>query len=91
MSEQVIELMRSLYGYRPLLEAKGLVATGKDLIELVLEKNLEDHLMDMGRYVGEEIHIAYYVQQSGNILQLTNWSIANNLLAKVESAVAEKK
>lgn len=84
MSEQIISTMRCLYGNRALVESRGLVASGKELVEIVKEKGLENELMDMARFVGQEVHIAYYVQQSGNILDLTNWSIASNVAHLVE-------
>lgn len=93
MSEQIIETMHCLYGNRALVESRGLVASGKELVEIVKEKGLENELMDMARFVGQEVHIAYYVQQSGNILQLTNWSIATSVahLLEVKEKTAEEK
>lgn len=84
MSEQIISTMRCLYGNRAVVESRGLVASGKELVKIVKEKGLENELMDMARFVGQKVHIAYYVQQSGNILDLTNWSIASNVAQLVE-------
>lgn len=87
--EKLNKLFNQFYGVGAEIEDKGLIATGKSFVNCVKEMGLTDALIGLSKETRDGVVINYYVQQTGNIIVLTDISISKNTVQYLESIYPE--